>query len=243
MRTCVICGVGINRPHGRQKTCGDVCSHALKRMRENQRRAARTTLIACVICEASFRPRGPQKTCSRECSRENQRRNNAGRDREVHRELCRDWRRRHPDRQAASTKRWEANNPEKVRERGRINSQKWRDRNPGLKAAQSREFRAKYPEKSREYCSKRTAAYQLVRQIEQHGIEALSPAFMPPEPSPHSQKAREAARRWRERNPDYKSPKRSREKQRVSQRKHNARETAALKLIREIEANGLEALL
>lgn len=239
-KQCVICDVSFSARNSRHKTCSAHCSREMKLRQERERkpvgsRAAPKPCLECEHCGETFEAcRRDARFCSNRCHYAAQA--------DVRRQRCRSWRERHPDRQAASTKRWEANNPEKVRERGRINSQKWRDRNPGLKAAQSRTFRAKYPHKAAEYQSKRVAAYRLYRMIETYGIAALSPSFKPPAKATNAIKQSESGRKWRARNPNYKPPT-PRELRLSYQRKHSARETAAVKLIREIETKGLEALL
>lgn len=242
IKQCVVCGGEFEARTSRVKACSPACSHALERDAENKRRASKTLIRVCVVCESTFRPKGPQKVCSHKCGEERDRHRDATRDRDVHRELCRDWRRRNPDRQKASTKRWQESNRERYLEANRRRCAKWRESNPGVKAAEARAYREK-SDQPKKYQAARTAAYQLVRTIEKFGPPALSPAFREPEPPAHKIKAREQARRWRERNPRYKPPKRPRDKQIASQRRHHARESASLKLVRELQSKGLEVLL
>lgn len=241
MRTCVICDKGFAPRTSRVVTCSPVCSRENKLRVERDRkpvgsRAKPRPILSCKQCGSSFEAhRCDAKFCSKTCHYQS----NA----EVRRERCRSWRSRHPDRQAASTKRWQAENRDRHLAAVRERCARWRENHPGLKALEARLYRT-VSDRPKQYQRERTAAYQIVRQIEQHGLAAIDALFTPPpdEQSPSRRKQREASRRWKQRNPNYLPP-RNADKRRAAQRKHNARETAALKLIREIETKGLEALL
>ena len=241
VRECVICS-SVFAPHGKQKTCGDKCSHELERRNENNRRALRRAVSHCVVCGGGFHPRGRQTTCSHKCGKELRRQYEASRDRDIKRELCRDWRRRNPDKQKAATKRWQDNNRERHLEACRVIRGRFWQRHPGLRAALMKIYRAS-SSRPKAYAAERTAAYRIVRLVEKYGISALEPGFREPVPGESVIKAREASARWKARNPAYKQQKQPREKRIASQKKHAARETAAINLIREIQSKGIEALL
>ena len=56
----------------------------------------------------------------------------------IHNARCRDWARRHPDRDAEAKRMWKIANPDRVREQGRKDRKKWQKRNPGKATAESR---------------------------------------------------------------------------------------------------------
>lgn len=243
MRACVICGSEF-APHGKQKTCGDKCSRIHERRNENKRNASRRPVGRCVICGGDFYrgPLGRKKVCSLKCAKERNRRRDALLDRNVRRELCRDWRRRNPDKQKAATKRWQENNRERHLEACRVIRRRFWQRHPGLRAALMKIYRAS-SSRPKAYAAERTAAYRIMRLVEKYGISALESGFREPVPNENVIKAREASARWRAKNPAYKQQKQPREKRIAAQKKHSARETAALNLIREIQSKGIEALL
>lgn len=249
IRKCVVCDGEFEARTSRVKACSPVCSHVLERETENKRKASKTQMRVCVVCEAIFRPKGPAKVCSHKCGKERNRRREAARDREAHRELCRDWRRRNPDKQKASTKHWEENNREKHLEATRRRTNEWRSRHPQAHAEESKRFRERHPEKAREYGSMRTSAFQLARLIEKYGLAALDADFVEPKLPDRVLKGREATRQWRRLNPEKRREyeQRLREENRealldIARRSH-ARESAAVNLIRELQSKGLEALL
>lgn len=244
-RSCVICGSDFC-PYGKQKTCSPDCSHERERRMENDRRrlirVENPILVTCVCCGGRFEAaRSDAIYCSPKCEYDF----NA----ELKRGRCRNWRKRNPEKQKASTKRWQENNIERHLVWLREYRRRWFDRNPGYKAETSRAFREKYPEKGRAYSAFRTAAFRLVRLVERYGAQALERGFVEPAPPERVLKGREHTRKWRERNPDKRREYEQRQKQErrealvENQRRSSAREASAVKLVREIQSKGLEALI
>lgn len=233
-RVCSVCNVNIDGLHHRRVTCSVHCSNEKEKARRRAKTLESSSCRSCVSCGSSLRGRRSDTMyCSQKCEYQF----NA----DIKRDRCRSWRERHPDRQAASSKRWADNNRENHLSMRRRASQKWRDNNPGVKAMQSREYRKSSPRPA-EYAAERVAAYKTVRLIEKYGLDALKKGFSEPPISDKQQKQRKYKKRWRDKNPEYK-PSINEGSQKKSQAKHNSRETAALNFMREVEKKGFKNAL
>lgn len=151
MRTCVVCGVGIEGRDHQSITCGRACRLQVLYARRRNKRAAEAAALptrACSLpgcCKPIIGRRSDAKYCSVRC-----------------REKSKFVRR--PELRAIAVEhatRWKNANPERYRAWQR---ERW---------ATNAEYREYHRQKHRRYRAEAMAALKLIREIEAKGLEAL----------------------------------------------------------------------
>lgn len=174
----------------------------------------------CVVCGGSFdATQSTAKFCSARCR---------------HKE----WRTRNPEKMEAAKKSWVEKNPDKHKRGEKARRDRFMASNPTYRYEESRRYRSRHPDKVLAYTESKREALRVVRGIEKYGLDFLSPDFK--EPS-RVIKSREYTRAWREKT-GYRTRVEP-EQAKVVNRKHGLSKTAAYNLIKQIEKEGLSALL
>lgn len=175
----------------------------------------------CVVCGGSFdATQRTAKFCSAKCK---------------HKE----WRERNPEKMKAARKAWEKKNPDKHRRGEKIRRERFLSNHPAYKSEEGKLYRERHPEKVLTYTESKREALRTIRGIEKYGVQFLDPCFEEPRAVV---KSREYTRRWKEKT-GYRSPPIAPEKAKEASRKHDLNKTIALQLVKQIEKEGLSALL